>query len=196
MADENVIVKVLGLYWDIDRDRYLYNTEFEWDGNFTKRSALRFTNRAFDPLGWLAPISTWRRLFIRKLCDKKLGWEDSFEFLDDLAKQWLHLVRETHIAVTASKARQVTFTNNSELHNLSDASIEAYGAVVYVRTPPSLENPEGSVHLVNAKGKVTPRKGICTVPRFELSGVVVAGHLVSYLRKAWDIPDTITVFIW
>ena len=116
MADENVIVKVLGLYWDIDRDRYLYNTEFEWNSNFTKRSALRFTNRAFDPLGWLAPIRTWRRLFIRKLCDKKLGWEESFEFLDDLAKQWLHLVRETHIAVTASKARQVTFTNNSELH--------------------------------------------------------------------------------
>ena len=53
MADENVIVKVLGLYWDIDRDRYLYNTEFEWDGNFTKRSALRFTNRAFDPFGGL-----------------------------------------------------------------------------------------------------------------------------------------------
>ena len=35
VADENAIVKVLGLFWDIDRDRYLYNTNFEWDGNFT-----------------------------------------------------------------------------------------------------------------------------------------------------------------
>ena len=36
VADENDIVKVLGLFWDIDRDRYLYNTNFEWDGNLTK----------------------------------------------------------------------------------------------------------------------------------------------------------------
>ena len=50
VADTNAIVKVLGLYWDIDRDRYLYNTNFEWDGRFTKRSALRYTNKVFDPL--------------------------------------------------------------------------------------------------------------------------------------------------
>ena len=57
IEDANVIVKVLGLYWDIDRDRYLYNTNFEWDGNFTKRSALRYTNKVFDPLGWLTPMT-------------------------------------------------------------------------------------------------------------------------------------------
>ena len=196
IEDNNIIVKVLGLYWDIDRDRYLYNTNFEWDGKFTKRSALRYTNKVFDPLGWLIPMSIRRRLFVQKLWDKELKWEDSFEFVDDFAKQWLQLVKETHIAVTSSKVRRAVFTTNSELHIFSDASKEAYGAVVYVRTPPSQEDPQGTVQLVSAKGKVTSKKGICTIPRFELSGVVVAGHQVPYIRKAWNLPDTIQVNLW
>ena len=44
IAEDSRAVKVLGFYWDIDRDRLLYNTHFEWDGKFTKRSALRLTN--------------------------------------------------------------------------------------------------------------------------------------------------------
>ena len=118
IADTNAMVKVLGLFWDIDRDRYLYNTNFEWDGNFTKRSALRYTNKVFDPLGWLTPMTIRCRLFVQKLRERELKWEDSFEFVDDFAKQWLQLVKETHIAVTSSKVRQAVFTTNSELHIL------------------------------------------------------------------------------
>ena len=53
-ADEDKVVKVLGLFWDIDRDRFLFSTNFEWDRKFTKRSALSYTNKVFDPWdGWL-----------------------------------------------------------------------------------------------------------------------------------------------
>ena len=31
VADSNPIVKVLGLYWDIGRDMYLFNSSLEWD---------------------------------------------------------------------------------------------------------------------------------------------------------------------
>ena len=47
VAEEVKVVKVLGLFWNIDTDRYLYNTHFEWSGKFTKRSALQYTNNPY-----------------------------------------------------------------------------------------------------------------------------------------------------
>ena len=82
-ADEDKVVKVLGLFWDIDRDRFLFSTNFEWDRKFTKRSALSYTNKVFDPLGWLAPLRNMRAKFIQKLWENNLKWEDSFEFIAD-----------------------------------------------------------------------------------------------------------------
>ena len=195
VADSSNKIKILGLFWEIDSDRYLYNTNFEWDGRFTKRSALRYTNRVFDPLGWLTPMSIRRRLFIQKLWDKDYKWEDNFEHVKELAELWLEIVKETHIAVTAMIARQVIVETNSELHIFSDASMEAYGAVVYVRTPPSQQDQKGLVHLASAKGKITKKKG-GTVPRFELAGMVVAAHQIPFIRKAWNLPVTVQVNLW
>ena len=56
VAEECTIVKVLGLFWNVDTDRFLYNTHFEWNKKFTKRSALMYTNKVFDPLGLLCPL--------------------------------------------------------------------------------------------------------------------------------------------
>ena len=201
-ADENKVVKVLGLYWDIDRDRYLYNTSFEWDRQFTKRSALSYTNKVFDPLGWLTPMSVRRRAFIQKLWDKGYKWEDSFEFEEDFKSKWLKLVEETQIAVTSAKDRRVLFNSSSELHIFSDASNEAYGAVVYVRTPPLKAGEKAQVQLVSAKGKITPKKGPTTktnpntIPKFELAGVVVAAHQLTYIKEAWSLPNNIVVNLW
>ena len=76
VADESRIIKVLGLFWNLDTDRYLYNTNFEWNGIFSKRSVLQFTNRVFDPLGLLSPFSIRKRLFMQKLWEKKLQWNE------------------------------------------------------------------------------------------------------------------------
>ena len=194
VADTNPVVKVLGLYWDIGRDTYLFNSSLEWDKKFTKRSALSFTNKVFDPLGWLTPMSVRRRLFIQQLWAKELKWNDSFEFVGNLAEEWLHIVEETHIAITSSKGRVAVFDTNSELHIFSDASAEAYGAIVYVRTPGE-SGQKAQVQMVSAKAKIT-KKGNGTIPRWELAGVVVAGHQVSYIRKAWNLPSNMAINLW
>ena len=194
VVDLNPVVKVLGLFWDIGKDMFLFNSSLEWDKKFTKRSALSFTNKVFDPLGWLTPMNVRRRLFIQKLWAKEMKWNDSFEFVDNLAEEWLHIVQETHIAITSSKGRLAAFTSNSELHIFSDASAEAYGAIVYVRTPGEIGQP-AQVQMVSAKAKIT-KKGNGTIPRWELAGVVIAGHLVSYIRKAWDLPRDMSINLW
>ncbi|CAL4166751.1 unnamed protein product [Meganyctiphanes norvegica] len=192
VAEEGLIVRVLGLYWNLDTDRYLYNTNIEWDKKFTKRSALRFTNKVFDPLGLLIPISMRRRIFMQKLWTKNLKWDESFEFVEDFKDQWLHLVKEAHTSVTSTFPRNAQMTPTSEVHIFSDASKDSYGTVVYLRSPAqdlhgSKLTPEeqhrGHVHLSCAKGKVAPIDGKQTIPKLELSGVLLAAHKIPYLKK-------------
>ena len=201
-AEEDKVVKVLGLFWDIDRDRFLYNTNFEWDGKFTRRSALSFTNKVFDPLGWLAPLRNMRTKFIQKLWSNNRKWEESFEFEEDYKQQWLKIVKETHLATQASKSRVVSWTQDSELHIFSDASKDAYGAVIYVRTPAKNETEKCQVHLVASKARITPKgtpttkENPNTIPKFELAGVVVAAHQLNYIKEAWKLPHDIKINLW
>ena len=65
VAEKDKLIKVLGMYWDIDSDKYLFCGGFEWDGKFTKRSTLAFSCKVFDPLGILSPVTTRNKVFYR-----------------------------------------------------------------------------------------------------------------------------------
>ena len=195
IANESNLVKILGMYWNINVDLFSFNTNIVWDGKFTRRSALRFCNRIFDPLGYLIPIVIRLRLFIQKLWDDEFTWDTSYEYRSNWAQEWVHLVYEAQIAVTSTKPRQTIWTNDSELHIFSDASKDAYGTVVYTRTPPSPEHPDGKIDLVCAKGKVAPLEPKQTIPRMELLGAVLAAHKVPYMMKAWELQK-VKVYIW
>ena len=74
VGETDRLVKVLGMYWDIERDKYLFCCSFEWNGEFTKRSALAFTCKVFDPLGILSPITTRNKVFLQSMeVQSKMG---------------------------------------------------------------------------------------------------------------------------
>ena len=198
VAEKDTIIKVLGIYWDIDRDRYLYCTGFEWNGKFTKRSTLAFSCKVFDPLGILSPITTRNKVFLQSLWKHELKWDESFEFLIDgeLKKKWLHLVRQTHVAMKCCFTRRAITSKKREVHVFSDASQDSYGAVAYIRTLPCPKFPQGHIKIVTAKGKVAPLKGKRTIPKLELAAVVVAAHMVKFVQKAWDIPKGTKYYLW
>ena len=198
VGETDRLVKVLGMYWDIDRDRYLFCCGFEWNGEFTKRSALAFSCKVFDPLGILSPITTRNKVFLQCLWKFTLKWDESFEFLLDgeLKDKWLHLVREVHVAMKCQVNRRAVTSNPFEIHTFTDASGDSYGAVTYVRTLPCTEYPDGHVSLVTAKGKVAPLKGNKTIPKLELAGVVVGAHQGKFVKKAWDIPIGVKYYMW
>ena len=196
LANENKQVKVLGLCWDITLDHIYLNTNITWNGLFTRRAALSFANKIFDPLGLLIPFIIRIRLFIQQLWIDDLSWDASFEHRENWAKEWTHLVDECKIAITSKHPRMATWQQHSEIHIFADASQDAFGAVVYVRTPPSPSLPQGKVNLVCAKGKVAALQPRQTIPRLELAGAVVAAHKVPYMLKAWDISRQVKVVIW
>ena len=196
VADQSRVIKVLGLQWNLDKDRFLYNTNIEWNGQFTKRSVLQFTNRVFDPLGLLTPISIRKRLFMQELWKRKLKWKDSFEHIENLKDEWLALVKETHIAVSGTFRRNSYFSFNTEFHIFSDASKRAYGAIIYARTPASPECQDTKLHLIFAKGKVAPLDSKLSIPKLEISGVTVGAHLIPFVTKAWKLGEHHKFFIW
>ena len=196
VAKNSSIVKVLGMVWNINDDTLGFNTDVSWDSIFTKRSALRFCNQIFDPLGWLSPILIRLRLFIQKLWQEQIPWDKSFELIKDFKEKWTNLVSQAQIAAKRKLHRKAVWTENSQIHIFSDASKDSYGTVVYLRTPPCPEYPKGDVHLVCSKSKVKPLDGKQTIPRLELSGMVLAAHQVPYLTKAWDLPNNSNFHIW
>ena len=198
VLEEDTTIKVLGMYWDIDTDRYLYNTAVAWDGKFTKRSALAFVCKVFDPLGILAPITTRGKVFLQELWRCDIKWDDSFEFLQEgkLTSIWLQHVKNIQEAIKCNFARNVVTDNRYEIHVFSDASQDSYGAVTYVKTLPCKDYPQGHIRLAMAKGKVAPLKGNRSIPKLELAAVVVAAHQAMFVKEAWNSPENTKYFLW
>ena len=90
---------------------------------------------------------------------------------------------------------------NTEIHVFGDASKSAYGAVLYLVTPPGVNCEKGEVKLLMAKAKLTPpiksqNPKEDTIPHWELASLVLAGHLVQFIKK--DIAELAhcPVYIW
>ena len=67
-----------------------------------------------------------------------------------------------------------------ELHGFSDASLQSYGACVYIR---AVSKPGVSgVHLVASKSRLGPIKG-STIPRLELPGKALLSWLMAPVKK-------------
>ena len=160
---------------------------------------MSFCCKIFDPLGFIAWLTTRNKVFLQTLWKELLKWDESFEFLKngELREEWLKLVKQVHITVTgAAQDRRVITSDKYEIHHFSDASNQAYGAMTYLKILPCKEFPEGRISLVTAKGKVAPLKGKHTIPRLELAAAVVAAHQNKFVKKAWDIEDNVKQYMW
>ena len=73
----------------------------------------------------------------------------------------------------------------AQLHNLSDASDDAFGTVTYLR----IENSKSQVHVsfLLGKARVTPLKQI-TIPHLELTAAVLAVRVDQMLRAELELP--------
>ncbi|XP_008180118.1 uncharacterized protein LOC103308476 [Acyrthosiphon pisum] len=74
--------------------------------------------------------------------------------------------------------------NEFQIHGFCDASQEAHGACIYIRSRCS-ENT-WQVRLLCARSSVAPING-STIPRVELNGALVLAKLLQKLTDAWEI---------
>ena len=72
-----------------------------------------------------------------------------------------------------------------QLHGFSDASEQAFAAVVYLRA--TYKNSPPTVKLVVAKSRVAPMRQQRSVPELELCGAVLLAELLQSTQKTLDL---------
>jgi len=99
----------------------------------TKRSVLSFIARLFDPLGWLSPVIVRATIFLQRLWNAKVDWDEAIP--EHLASCWREYVGEVQSGAQFSIPRWFGTSTHSliELHGFADAPTDALGAAVYVR---------------------------------------------------------------
>ena len=93
---------------------------------FTKRKILSLVSSAFDPLGWVSPLTVRGKIFLQTLWKEKMGWDQA------LNAEQVKVIRE--ILIDLQKVDEFSFPRHilhehSELHVIADSSSRAYGTL-------------------------------------------------------------------
>ncbi|XP_025832766.1 uncharacterized protein LOC112905148 [Agrilus planipennis] len=185
--------KTLGIIWNPQQDSFGYaTTKCNMKGSVTKRTILSSIAQIFDPLGLLAPIVVTAKIIMQKLWQCKLAWDESVPM--DLHSKWLKYRESLNLLNEINVPRHVICKtyNHIELHGFSDASEQAYGACIYLKSINSAGKAQ--ISLLSAKSRVAPLKPI-TIPRLELCGAVLLAELYEKVKQTLDI-NIDNSFLW
>lgn len=171
------IHQTLGVSWDLATDHFTFKVSIP-DRPFTRRGVLSVVNSLFDPQGVASPVILTGRLIQRKLmldkdaCSKtdtqSQDWDDPLPTCHlQVWQEWLSTLPELNVLCIPRSYYPIYFGKviRQELHVFSDASIEAIGYVIYLRSI----NEHNDIHVsfVTGNSKVAPRATV-SVPRLEL----------------------------
>ena len=129
---------MLGIEWCFTQDTLLFDIRHIADiGSVegpTKRSVVSVSARFYDPLGILSPCIVMFKIFLQRLWEAGLNWDDPLT--GDFLTTWNKLIAEVARAPIFSFPR-CYFENVADISfticGFCDASCKAYAAVVYLR---------------------------------------------------------------
>ena len=160
---------------------------------FTKKICLSITNGFMDFLGIGCPFTLRFKLLMKQIFDDKeiMTWNDDIN--DESKQAWIELIKEAVFGQSICFPRTTRPTNamgGPSLVAFSDGSFTAFSAAVYLRWQVQCAHKSSDVcdgdfssRLICAKARVTPLTGL-TVPRSELSGLLLASRLSLTVAKA------------
>ena len=195
--DPNTNVNVLGLRWDTLMDTISFTPR-----NFlsltstllvTKREILRDSAQIYDPLGLLAPVTVKAKILVQTMWKQKIDWDEPLD--QELTNEWSTIAEDIKEATTITYPRlyfvlhDQLLSPTTQLHIFVDASLRAYGAVVYLRQ-------HNSIALVMSRSRVTPTKSI-TLPRLELMAAVTGVRLANFvITSVISKFSSFSTFLW
>lgn len=180
LTDQDTI-STLGLSWQPSTDTFHFSLN-EWNppAQMIKRSLLSDINRIYDPIGLITPILIKGKIFLQQLWLLKMDWDSILP--DDLRERWIKFYSSLKSLEKLSISRKVISdgTLNISLHGFCDASQQAYGACVYIRT----QTYDGAVHvkLLMSKSRVAPIRAT-TIPRLELCSAHLLSELITEIKS-------------
>lgn len=190
-------IKILGIEWDLLSDELQVSTSYNTFAKdaCTKRGILKVTASIYDPCGFVAPMVLPAKLLLQDLWKHKLKWDETLS--DEFIGRWkvvlsmLQCIEEISVPrLYAGRDKEYkSIEMKYELHCFSDASMQAYGAVVYLRAYNESED-KGYVSFVLGKSRLAPIKDKkdLQIPRLELLGAVIGCRLINYVTKFLRLP--------
>ena len=169
--------KILGLLWDKENDTLSVVIPEEIPGA-SKRIILKFIAAIYDVLGLICPVTLKGKHIFREACETKQGWDAPL--VGDILKKWKLFIQNLPKLATVPRPlapfrEGIDFV---DLHMFSDASKIGTAAVVYA----IVHQPSGVTRgLVAAKSRLSKKM---TIPRLELTAVLVGANLFSNIRVA------------
>jgi len=178
-------INSLGLQWQPVKDHFQFTTsKIQTRNKFTKRTLLSDLNRIFDPLGFISPALLKGKIFLQQIWAMQMDWDRPLS--TDIQGRWMSFCNELEQLQMISIPRKVQpeASNECQLHGFCDASQEAYGACLYVRS--TGQSGKWQSRLLCSKTRVAPLKG-STIPRLELCGALLLAELAKKVAESWAL---------
>ena len=180
LGQSDAETKILGVCWKPKTDQLTFVIT-KPDLTYTKRGLLSLIAGVFDPLGLAAPLITKAKIRLRIVGIQNKGWDTELLEEDKLWwKLWikkLDLLNEMKIPRCLAPGENI---KDTQLHIFSDASEEAFAAVVYLRTVE--ENGKVTTAIIMAKTKLAALKTV-SVAKLELNAAVLGARLAKYVGE-------------
>ncbi|XP_058827110.1 uncharacterized protein LOC131694791 [Topomyia yanbarensis] len=175
LSDHGEAIKALGIQWLPTQDEYGFKAHLSPDSANTKRQVISDSSRLFDPFGWLAPVMVKIKMLYQLLWLHNVAWDDSLpSAVENDWKELEQLLENIRIPRYIAPVR-----GQLQLHGFSDASEQAFAAVVCAR---SVNDGKVSVVLVAAKSRVAPIKQV-SLPRLELNATLLLTELMQRITE-------------
>lgn len=190
--ESNDVIKTLGISYDVRTDEFSYRLNQPKEGPITKTSVLSEVVSVYDPIGWIGPVVLTGKLIMKESWSNDIGWKD--ELPDDLKEKWENFRQKLPLVNQVRIQRHMLIENHKavELHGFCDASINAYGAVIYARSYDHLGIIKTSI--VCSKSRVAPKKQK-TLARLELCGATLLAKLIKEYTSTLSIKIE-DVILW
>lgn len=193
------ITTVLGMIWDKSNDTLHCQTpkKIKEDFKVTKRSVLSIAAQIFDPIGFTCPAVLQVKLMLQTAWATKISWDEEWgKTKKEIFNKWLNDVNELGKIGIPRNAFGCNDRKDIQLHMFADASGEAYGTVIFLRSQTKV-NVE--VQLLLAKSRLAPlasnKEKKVTIPRLELLGCLIGARLLKQIVISLHYQD-VPIFCW
>ena len=180
-------VSSLGVLWAATDDKFFFRQSLQLDGfEFPKRNLLRRTASVYDPLGFLSPYVIRSKLLIQKAWLEARDWDELLPTPHQ--REWTKWFRELEdlelVKIPRCLKDPSPKVEELSIHTFSDASENAYTAVVYAHV---YEDGNITPRLIMSKSRLAPLKAV-SIPRLELLGALIGLRLTRQVCSALKIP--------
>ena len=188
------VAKTLGIAWNSTEDTFTISTaRVTTEVQLTKRDVLRKVATIFDPLGFVSPFVVKAKILLQELWSRGYDWDDVIH--DEIASRigsWYEQLKSLGNVKVARCLREAKEVVAKRVVTFVDASLQAYGTVVYLQCV--YNDATTTSRLITSKCKVAPLKPM-TVPRLELMGAVLGLRLTQRLAHVLGLPmQTVTFY--